>query len=491
MKKYAKLIGIILCLATLVLMLVACNDACTSHVDENGDLKCDNCEADMSSTDEGNGDGGNNTTCTHVDADLSETCDLCGEAMPLNDGKYTYSVSITNGGDEGYANLLVEFNQNGSKVAMEATNSNGKIYIRLPQGSYTLNIIDPENRALEFDGELSLTATRRSLDIVAVANISTATTNTIMGIVDAFSTIEAYSIMGECAYSVEVNPNKILPIVWRPKQTGVYTFTLESEVGVKLTYHGIPQYVQENDCLDEGERISDESIKLTVNSVNLANPSAGIEETTPYVLGLKANVLAGKAILKIEKTAEAPKTYHDVPWTINNSAIPQMTISKDITKADLTYVKLDGTDTVVYNENDGLYHLNSVDGAILYVQLKYTPETLPDAQSTDANGFCFEALASNGRFGVTRLDENQDVISKISYHDHILALLEKVNAIDNNDEKVNNAGIYYLTTSMIDGIKDYGDYNGWWRVDGNCIFGESLANINPEYAWMFALCYIA
>ena len=171
--------------------------------------------------------------------------------------------------------------------------------------------------------------------------------------------------------------------------------------------------------------------------------------------------------------------------------IPQMTISKDITKADLTYVKLDGTDTVVYNENDGLYHLNSVDGAILYVQLKYTPETLPDAQSTDANGFCLEALANNGHFGVTRLDENQEVISKISYHDHILALLEKVNAVDNNDERVNNAGVYYLTTSMIDGIKDYGDYNGWWRVDGNCIFGESLEGINPEYAWMFALCYIA
>lgn len=491
MKKNAKLIAIILCVATMAFMLVACNDACTSHVDENNDLKCDICEADMPSTDEGNGNGGNNTPCTHVDGDLSETCDLCGEAMPLNDGKYTYSVSITNGIGDGHANLLVQFMQNGTRVMMEATNASGKVFVRLPQGSYTISIIDPENRSLEIPENLSLTATKRALDVVAIANVNVNGTNTIMGMTAGFTTTEAYAISGECAYAVNVNPNKIIPIVWRPKQTGVYTFTLESEIGVTLSYHGIPQYVQDRDCLEEGDRISDESYKITIRNVNLANPSIGIAETTPYVLGLKANVMEGKAILKVVKTAEAPLSYQDVPWTINNSTIPAMEISKDITKADLTYVKLDGTDTVVYNENDGLYHLNSADGKVLYVQLTNTPATLPDAQSTDANGFALEALAMNGHFGVTRLDENEQVISKISYHDHILALLEKVNALDKNDEKVNNAGIYYLTSTMIDGLKDYGDYNGWWKADGNNIFGESLASINPDYAWMFALCYIA
>ncbi len=488
MKKNAKLIAIILCVATLAFMLVACNDACTEHVDENNDLKCDVCDAEMPVVDSGN--GGGNTPCTHVDDDLSETCDLCGEAMPLNDGKYTYSVAITNGIGDGYANLLVQFMQNGTRVMMEATNAEGKVFVRLPQGSYAISIIDPENRSLEIPADLSLTATKRALDVVAVANINVNDTNTIMGMTSGFTTTEAYAITGECAFSVNINPNKIIPIVWRPKQTGIYTFTLESEIGVALTYHGIPQYVQDRDCLDEDERISDESFKLIVRNVNLANPSVGIEETTPYVIGLKANVVEGNAILKIVKIAEAPLSHQDVPWTINNSTIPAMEISKDITKADLTYVKLDGTDTVVYNEDDGLYHLNSAEGKVLYVQLANTPETLPDAQSTDANGFALQALAMNGHFGVTRLDENEQVISKISYHDHILALLERVNALDANDEKINNAGIYYLTSTMVDGLKDYGDYHGWWKVDVNNIFGESLANINPDYAWMFALCYI-
>lgn len=42
-------------------MLVACNEECTEHIDADGNLKCDNCDADMSTDDGGNGDGGTTT----------------------------------------------------------------------------------------------------------------------------------------------------------------------------------------------------------------------------------------------------------------------------------------------------------------------------------------------------------------------------------------------------------------------------------------------
>ena len=44
-------------------MLVACNEECTEHIDADGNLKCDNCDADMS-TDDGNDDTSTNVTYT-------------------------------------------------------------------------------------------------------------------------------------------------------------------------------------------------------------------------------------------------------------------------------------------------------------------------------------------------------------------------------------------------------------------------------------------
>ncbi len=490
MKKPLKLSAIILCLIVTVLALVACNEECTSHVDENGDLKCDNCGADISTNDDG--DDEDDVTCSHVDTNLDERCDLCGAEQLLNDGKVTYSVYISNGIGGGYSDFIVEFCRNGdAEGEVKRTDRNGYAYIRLNQGKYNVTLIDTQERGLIYnDDGLELTATNRNLVIDAALSITAQQTRTIMGNIEDFSTTEAYAILGEGAYNVSVNPNKIVPVVWVPKQTGVYTFTFQSEVGVKLTYNGVPDYVQSLDCLDADDRISDESFEITIYSYNLANPEQNRDETTPYVLGIKANAVQGSGILKVERTAEAPPTHYDVPWTVSNSALPgQITFGSELTKDDFTYVNLDGTDSAVYNQDDGLYHLNSVDGAVLYIQLKYVPTVLLGSEGSSGYEVAFEELISNVHFGVERLD-GENVISKIDYSDHLRACLEKVNETDENDNRINNAGVYYLTESMIAGIKDYGDYNGWWD-EGYNIFGDNLQNINKDYAWMFAVCYLA
>ncbi|MBR3685380.1 MAG: hypothetical protein IKL86_03815 [Clostridia bacterium] len=490
MKKTLKILAIAMCLFVVLTALVACNEECTEHVDTDGNLKCDNCGADMSQPNDDNGD---DVPCNHDDYNLDEKCDLCNADMPLNDGLATYSVQVSNGVGGGYGDFIVEFLRNGNSVAVKRTDKDGYVYVRLSQAKYTITLVDTQDRGLVYDvSTKELTSTVKSLVIVAANDANNLQTTTIMGAdMNVFTTEEAYAILGEGSYSIDVETSKIVPIVWVAKYAGVYTFTFQSEVGVKMTQHGIPAYVQAHDTTDEKNRISDESFKITIYSFNLANSSDSIGESTPFVIGIKANVIAGNGILKIEKTAETPPSHYDVPWTENNSILPgEVPFGSELTKNSFTYVKLDGTDKAVFNPNDGLYHLNSADGKVLYIQLKYTPATLPDANSSEGNLFSFEALVSNGAFRVERLDGNQEVISKIDYTAHLNACLEKVNALDNEDNRLNNAGTYYLTESMIEGLKDYGDYNGWWKESGN-IFGESLASINPEYAWMFAVCYLA
>ena len=47
MKKTLKILAIAMCLFVVLTALVACNEECAEHIDTDGNLKCDNCGADM------------------------------------------------------------------------------------------------------------------------------------------------------------------------------------------------------------------------------------------------------------------------------------------------------------------------------------------------------------------------------------------------------------------------------------------------------------
>ena len=107
--KKSKILSIILGIALVIVMvasLVACNDTCTEHVDENGDLKCDNCEADMPSTDEGNGGDGGTTTPSEKD---------------------TYTFTLKDQNNAGVPNVEVQVLVDGTAGEIKATDTNGSV----------------------------------------------------------------------------------------------------------------------------------------------------------------------------------------------------------------------------------------------------------------------------------------------------------------------------------------------------------------------------
>lgn len=107
--KKAKILSIILGIALVIVMvasLVACNDTCTEHVDENNDLKCDNCEADMPSIDDGNGGDGGTTTPSDKD---------------------TYTFTLKDQNNAGVPGVEVQVLVDGVAGEIKATDTNGNV----------------------------------------------------------------------------------------------------------------------------------------------------------------------------------------------------------------------------------------------------------------------------------------------------------------------------------------------------------------------------
>ena len=172
MKKHLKILIAVLCIVACVIALVACNENCTEHVDADVNGVCDNCGAEVE-IDGGNDDVTPPAECEHVDKNYDEKCDLCGEDRPLNDGKETYSVLVSNGIGGGYADLVVEFQQNGQTIAMTRTYENGYAYARLALDLYDVIVIDALGRNLYFDAtNLKVTPTKKNLEIEAVSTIT-------------------------------------------------------------------------------------------------------------------------------------------------------------------------------------------------------------------------------------------------------------------------------------------------------------------------------
>ncbi len=86
-----KVLALILAILCISMAVVGCSGACTEHIDENKDGKCDKCEAPTACASHIDADGnmvcdvcGANVTppCElHVDADANLLCDVCGTAV--------------------------------------------------------------------------------------------------------------------------------------------------------------------------------------------------------------------------------------------------------------------------------------------------------------------------------------------------------------------------------------------------------------------------
>ena len=125
-----------------------------------------------------------------------------------------------------------------------------------------------------------------------------------------------------------------------------------------------------------------------------------------------------------------------------------------------------------FNEEDGYYHLGSVDGPVIYIDLTSDSPYLSSIQT----------ICANQRMGVYVYDEFGGLLEKRSFNELFLQYGMPA------DATAPEAPIRVpLTERLADAIRTYGEKAGWWKEGSSQnIFTLELptAVYNQEYAWL-------
>lgn len=362
--------------------------------------------------------------------------------------------------------VIVCFLQNGQQVAMQPVGADGVAAKTLTRGDYTVELVfTGEEGQYHYEKEgLTLTAEQTEL-----------TVELAMTVLGEGRTLHAPD--GETlAYSVSDGSN-YLPLtdgarnyfLYTPTTAGTYEFALKGQ-GVTIGYYGAPHFIQ----TESAAEVTDNAFSLSIRADMIGTGDTG---TTVVVIGVDA-AGADSTVLTIQRTGDPQWSVADEPWHIYE---PTATLAAYTLPAGAVLKNFDikaATDayTLVYNEADGFYHLDSAEGPLVLVWLGEDTEYLA----------CFQQILD--RSGVSKYfyDENGQFLRKESYSE---CLLEYFNYMDPE------AGVYPLTEDLKYIIQQRGDHSGWFDPESQSYLfldenGNQLPGINNAISWLFMCCYI-
>lgn len=384
-------------------------------------------------------------------------------------GEAIYKVNVVDALGNPYSSgIVVKFMQNGEQVAMQACNEEGVAEKTLAKGDYTveLDFTDGEE-SYYYEGELALTAKQTEINAVLAHKVSGEPTVLFANGEES----DAYVLGTGCTY-VELEAGKRNYFLFIPTEAGTYEFSVVDGADIEIGYYGAPHFVQSMSAAE----VVDNKFTMSVSASMIGTGDSG---TSTYVIGIDSLSDSVKnCVVAIDRTGDPQKTIEDEPWTIyeKTAELTEYTLPEgaEIKEFDLTA----STDTyeLVYNEDDGFYHLDSADGPLVLARL---------AEDCDYIA-CFATMLD--RSGVSRyfFDEDGNFEKKVSYSE---CLLEYIEYVDENE------GVYPLTEDLKHIIQQRGEYVGWWDEESpSFIFkdvdGNNITDINTEIAWLLMCCYI-
>ncbi len=384
-------------------------------------------------------------------------------------GQKKYTVTVKDALGNPYSDgVIVQFLQDGQQVAIQPCDEEGVATKKLDKGEYAVAIMSTdENVSFYYDDSLKLTEKERELEVVAAYKTSGEPTVLYADSKDC----DAFQLSTGCTY-VDLISGERTYFLFTPKEAGNYEFSIADGANVEIGYYGAPHYVQSVNAAE----VVDNKFTISVSASMIGTGDSG---TTVFVLGVDTlDDDVANCVIGIRRLGDAEKTLADEPWDIYEatSELEAYTLPEgaQIQEFDLTA----STDTykLVYNEDDGFYHLKSADGPLVLVRL---------AEDCDYIA-CFKTMLD--RSGVVKyfFDEDGEFEKKVSYSECLLEYIEYVDEAN---------GVYPLTEDLKHIIQQRGDYVGWWDIESNgYIFkdvdGNNDSSINSEIAWLLMCCYI-
>lgn len=389
----------------------------------------------------------------------------------------TYTVNVKDALGNAYSSgIVVKFMQNGAQAAMQVVNETGVAEKVLPKGDYTVELMYTDKDASYYydTTDLTLSAEKTSLDIVLTYQQGEITSSLFAPSANGNGSkdFDAYAVnLGSTYVTLDTSDRNFF--LFAPTVAGTYEFSVTGG-STAIGYYGAPHFVQ-------GQHVAENEVvdnKFTI-SVSASMIGTGDTGTSILVIGIDSLENTENCILNIERIGDPERTLEDEPWHVyqTTSTLAPYKIPEGARIGEFDLTAATGTYDLVYNESDGFYHLNSVDGPLVLVRLGEDNKYLA----------CFKTILENS--GVSRyfFDESGEFIKKESYSE---CLLEYIANMDEDN------GLYPLTKDLEYIIKQRGDYVGWFD-SGESLYlfkdsaGTVIPGINAEISWLFMCCYIA
>ena len=413
---------------------------------------------------------------TPVDPDVPDTTDPTDPQ-----GQYTYAVTLTDAFGAGQKNVGVMFMKDGAPVSVVYTDKNGLAQMHTDDlATYTIELVFTDKEYYYDKESAVVTAENKSLTIKLIANVDEENNVPLYILNDN----PAYVLetggtrvqvgMGKPNFSAEYESNCFF--VFTPQTAGTYQISLSTNV--ELSFWGVSTFI--NKYTD----------KVEDNVITFSISESSVKHTT-YVIGIKADTEVADIVVNIARIGDPEFSISDTPWTEWQTGIAPnanwksqvglvdqngayYTLSKTPTYMDITAA--DGTYNLVYDEADGYYRLGE-NGPIVLVDLnvkKFVP--------------LYERVFGNGQYGgsaVTRYfyDETGKFVKREEYDKYLAQCFEEVNL-----NSISETGYYPLTKDMMYVLQN--GFCQWWDSTSPN-YMEGFATANPNYAWMFAVCYVA
>lgn len=373
-------------------------------------------------------------------------------------GDATYKVSVTDAVGTPYTQVAVKFMQNGQQVAMQLANENGVAEKTLAKGDYTvqLQFTDPNASFIYDESSLTLSADKTELNVVLSMALGEEYYELSVG--------NGYYI-SEGSTNITLNAEGRSYYIFTPKQAGEYEFSLVGSDAPIGYFGGSVHYVWEESAVDVVDN------KFTVN-VKESQLGGAIS-----IIGVDAG--EGNAILNVKRLGDPAWSVEDEPWTVYSATVAlspyKLPANAKLNKFDITAAEY----TLVLNENDNFYHMNTADGPLVVAVIGNT------AAETDYLP-PFETILEKQGLRCYFNDEDGKFLRKEEYSECVLKYIENV------DEA---SGVYPLTKDLMYIIQQTGAQMGWFDVESpGYLFldtdGNKVVGINNDISWLFMCRYL-
>ncbi|MBO5702877.1 MAG: Ig-like domain-containing protein [Clostridia bacterium] len=393
-------------------------------------------------------------------------CSVCGatfktETIPvLEPAKAEYTVTLLDGSGNPVANTKISFMSGATLVAEAVTDNNGKATVKLTEGTYEA-VAEADGYA-SASAMLSVSAPSATLRLVGYAS------NPELVYPDEINGVYSVTVG---SVRVPVAKDEMRYFFFAPAEGAVYKFYTDSDK-VEVGYYGGSFYVSETNT---GDIDANGVMTLTILHSQVGST---------LVIGLKSTSSAvTECTLTIEKAMDIGISDAELPWdqyqlskTPEKSADPKGSLHYVQITADISDIfNITGAVSeiqVYYNENDGFYHLSSVDGPVLYVKIN-SKTLFQEALITIAN-------VTN--VGCYFYDENGNFLKKESYNDAIIAYGAVADTAN---------GVVPLDDELIYILKNIGAGSWYDILSPDSIFADDGVFVYDYNAWLFAVCYFS